>query len=328
MSAPKVLISVLNWNSCANTLALLTSIKDLKFKNYLILVIDNNSSEEDKKKLNDITAENIEVILLNENYGFAGGHSIAVEYMFNNNYELIWLLNNDVTIFPDTLSELVQAYNKYGQGLYGSISVYKDHNIEFAGGHELVNNNPSYEQNNIWEGKNYYDVRDSISERKVLNIHGSSMLIPASVIKKHGFIDTSYFLYGEEYDYCINLFKNQIYSYLIPSSVIFHMGRGSSAINQKLKIIASYYQKRNSILNKHKHWSLSKYEAIKKNGGIIKTCYYILKSLVIAYVFPLKKKSVLTAYDYNRYLFFYDQIALWHFFLGRKGKTCKPENYL
>ena len=87
----------------------------------------------------------------------------------------------------------------------------------------------------------------------VANVFGYSMLIPMEIIWLHGFMDTSYFLYYEETDYCLKLLKKRIPSYWVGSSKVNHEKQGSLKNNLLLKEIIEYYLYRNlfSILFRH-----------------------------------------------------------------------------
>ena len=98
----KVLISVLNFNNFHSTKKCVLSILSCSLKNIEILVVDNDSKDKSYQKLK-VFFKDLKVVKSKYNKGYAAGHKIAVNYAFENNFELIWILNNDLIVRNDTL---------------------------------------------------------------------------------------------------------------------------------------------------------------------------------------------------------------------------------
>jgi len=112
MSTPRVLVSVLNWNKAATTLACLEFLRNQAQDNMHvdILVIDNGSDPDEYAKLRDaVDARWVKLLRVEKNLGFTGGHNLAVKMAMEQDYDFIWLLNNDATVEADTLAKLTRA---------------------------------------------------------------------------------------------------------------------------------------------------------------------------------------------------------------------------
>lgn len=112
MHTPRVLISILNWNKADETLHCLASLRNLVRDGLEvdILVIDNGSKAGDYEALRQrVDAANVEVVRLEHNLGFTGGHNVSLKRAMQDNYDFIWLLNNDSTAQSDTLAKLIKA---------------------------------------------------------------------------------------------------------------------------------------------------------------------------------------------------------------------------
>lgn len=108
---------------------------------------------------------------------------------------------------------------------------------------------------NIWEirKEGQYQLRNlnfpyrqyfPTSEPRIVGgLSGSTLIIPMSVVREYGFIDTTFFLYSE-IDYSLRLRQSEIDSYIVPKSVIFHVNGGSRRDKPELKPIIIYYQTR------------------------------------------------------------------------------------
>jgi GT2 family glycosyltransferase len=108
----KILVSILNWNSAADTIRCVNSVINLKpIDNHSIeiLVIDNASIADDYALLREeMQIYNINLIRNDINSGFAGGHNISIRRCIEENFEYVWLLNNDAIVDANSLCQLVQ----------------------------------------------------------------------------------------------------------------------------------------------------------------------------------------------------------------------------
>lgn len=120
----KVLISILNWNRAQKTLQCLESLRDQRAvtqSDVIILVIDNGSRADDIAQLEAGMAGHDAILKrLPVNLGFTGGHNVAIDTAKKEGYDFIWLLNNDATVMPGTLEELVTVMQ--GEPQCGAVS--------------------------------------------------------------------------------------------------------------------------------------------------------------------------------------------------------------
>lgn len=291
---PKVLISIVNWNNYKDTIACLESIYQyITYPNYKIVIIDNNSQNNSVEIIKKTFPE-CELIESTDNLGFAEGHQLSYSKFKNSGFELFWMLNNDLAVEKESLESLVYAYKKNGEAIFGSIN----------------------KKNDILEKK-----QNIIKQVKLLT--GYSYCIPFSIIEKYGFIDTSYFLYFEEYDYCLSLNKKGINSYLVTNSNVYHKGKGSSKKTTVSNII-SYYYNRNRLFFEYKFYDRNKLVVLKKNNyNIFKTiCYLVVLYLYLKLNYT--KKSIVY---FNRQYNYYNYLSILHFILSIRGKTIPPEKF-
>lgn len=299
MKPLSVLISVLNYNNFLSTKKCVDSLTEYLVNGEEILIIDNSSTDNSFIKLKDIY-NNFKIIQSKINGGYAAGHKIAVEYALKNNFELIWILNNDLTVRKNTLSELKSAYLKHGLGLYGSISLKSESPdiVNFGGG----NTDDVFKPLNYNDYENYYlkDYNNKTGFRTVQSIEGSSFLIPTQVIKKYGFMREDFFMYGEELDFCYFLRKKEIKSYIITKSIVVHKG-GESLKNTNY--LEEYYRRRNFLFFMKIHYGQSIVSFISRKVGITS----FLKFLCM-YILGIKTTN------------YYLNLGVLHALLNKKGK--------
>ena len=300
MSVKTILISVLNYNNFESTKNCVLSILNCSLKNIEIYIVDNNSPDNSYKKLRDFFKD-LKVIKSMSNKGYAAGHKIAVNYAIENMFDFIWVLNNDLTVRKETLQKLLLAYNFYGTGIYGSITLKSENPdvVNFGGGNtDDINKAFDY---NAYEGCLLEDYNKKSQLRKVQSVEGSSMLIPLEIIKNHGFMREDFFMYGEETDYCYKLKKQGISSYIVPESVVVH--KGSESLKNS-KHLESYYRRRNILYFEKEHYGVSILTNLQKKVGIIN-----LIKFFVSHLFFFKQNDEL----------YYLNLANLHAIMGRKG---------
>lgn len=162
-----------------------------------------------------------------DNLGFAGGNNIGIRYtMAKNDFEYIWLLNNDTVIKKDALKKLVEFAEKNYTGISGSVLMYYDspNTVQAYGGHI-----------NKFFGTSHHILKKEQIKDKLDYIVGASFLINKRVIEKIGLLPEDYFLYYEEVDYCFNARKNGFSLAVVLDSVVHHKEGQSTGANKKLK---------------------------------------------------------------------------------------------
>jgi len=115
------LIIIVTYNSENFIEKCLFSIANQNFKNYFLLIIDNNSSDltvdrikQYKNAESRISSSNFKIIKLKKNLGFSGGVNYGVFNYFSRrnkisaeNFKYLILLNPDLILDEDALSDLV-----------------------------------------------------------------------------------------------------------------------------------------------------------------------------------------------------------------------------
>jgi len=86
------------------------------------IVIDNMSTDDTVKYIKK-SYKWVHLVSSKKNLGFGQGNNIGLQYAIDNNYEFVYLLNQDAWIFPDTLRNLIDVYNLHTEyGIIKSVS--------------------------------------------------------------------------------------------------------------------------------------------------------------------------------------------------------------
>lgn len=303
-----VFISLLNWNSWQDCVNCVNSLEKLNTTGIqvTIRIIDNaspNSSFEELKT--NLPSYNI--IRLESNDGYAAGHFENLKYAQSIGIDFFWILNSDIDLTPEALQAFIFAQEKYGDHIYGSVTLNVDDTIDFAGSSEYNENELNY---NEWRGRSYRELLAKYPDvQEVQSVEGSSTFIPLSVIEKYGFMKTDFFMYGEETDFCLRLNKLGVRSYVVSQSVVYHKNAGSMKGCEALEAIPAYYRRRNFLRLSMDHFGMKKIDALRYHSSMDNT----LKSVVKGQLSSEKNMS------------YYYALANLHAWMGKKGKVVKPE---
>jgi len=189
------------------------------------------------------------IIFINaeKNNGFSAGNNIGIKYAFEkNDFEFVWVLNNDTVIEKDTLIKFVASFSvkrkKEKIGMLGSIQYYYNNpeNIQAsAGGFNKYSGN-------FWNLQTLYFKRDDVSY-----IYGASMFISKELLSEIGLLNEEYFLYYEEIDMSERL-KNKFTIDVDKNIKVYHKYAGTtSTLNSDFKI---YYLITNKIIFYKKYY--------------------------------------------------------------------------
>jgi len=200
------------------------------------------------------TKEPLILIQSGENRGFSAGNNIGIRYALKkDDFEYIWLLNNDTVIKSDTLSELIKCIENKNElyGMFGTALLYYDKpdlvqalggkfNKFFATGkHIFANQN----FNKIFPKELEFDY-----------IIGASLLLKKDFLKKVGLLSEDYFIYYEEIDLAFRAKKKNYKMFICKNSIVYH--KESVTIKEREKNISAfsdYYRIKNRIKLTKKH---------------------------------------------------------------------------
>jgi hypothetical protein len=212
-----------------------------------------------------------------QNLGFASGNNIGIKYAFKkNDFDYLWLLNNDTVLPPKTLKNWL-------------LFLSKDKTIQLSG---CVNYH-YWSPNNIvgicgnysdWQVRSWHIRSESTFKKSnPANFYpiGSSMICAKSFIDKVGFLDESYFLYFEELDWVERAKKRQIKIGFTFANFIYHKEGASIGIPSKKNFnpLSVFY-----LARSHRKF-------VKKHKSLLKRIwFYILYSVRIVRHFLLYKE--------------------------------------
>ena len=100
----KIAVIIINWKKYEFTLSCINSVLKSSYKNFKIILIDNESQKDFPDEINK--SDKIHIIKNKNNEGFARSNNQGIKYSIKNGFDYVLLLNND-TIINNNLIELL-----------------------------------------------------------------------------------------------------------------------------------------------------------------------------------------------------------------------------
>ena len=326
--AKRVAVIILNWNGEKLLREFLPSVvKNTNTDLGRVVVVDNHSTDGSWICLEQEFPD-VERVLFEDNFGFAGGYNRAIEMI---EAEYVVLLNSDVEVAPGWLEPLVAVLDRDERvaAVQPKILAYRDKKkFEYAGaaGGYIDYLGFPFCRGRVMDTTEQDDGQYD-DEVDVFWATGASLCIRRDVYRVAGGLDEAFFAHMEEIDLCWRL-KNGGYALkVVPSSVVYHLGGGSLPMNHPRKLFLNY---RNNLLMLHKNLCAKQRKKIffarvlldTMAGGLflLKGQWSNTRSVIRAYkafremrkVYPVPERSVSLSGIYPR------SIVLDYFLRGKK----------
>ncbi|MFZ5567205.1 MAG: glycosyltransferase family 2 protein [Pseudomonadota bacterium] len=185
---------ILNWNRWRDTVACVLSVQAQDYPTLDVLVVDNGSSDDSEQMLREQLPDT-ELVQSGRNLGFGGGCNLGIRRAVQCAAKYVWLLNNDATVSPQTLSAMVAlAEASPGLGAVGAVIHDADgsERIQCWGGGVV----------NTWLGRS----RPNLMPGALDYLTGACLLLRVDALSQIGLFDEKrYFMYWEDVDLCFRL---------------------------------------------------------------------------------------------------------------------------
>ncbi|MFO7891302.1 MAG: glycosyltransferase [bacterium] len=229
------------------------AVKDISCE---IFVVDNNSSDGSDVMIRKNFPE-VNLISNNKNFGFSKANNQALKLAKG---KYICLVNPDTIVQADTFTVSLEFLNNHDDvGALGCKIINPDGTLQLAcrrsfptpwvafskisGLSKLFPQSKLFGQYNL----SYCDP-DEIME--VDAISGSFMMVRKKTIDEVGFLDESFFLFGEDLDWCYRIKEKGWRIIYLPTTKIIHY-KGSSTKEAVFDSIKLFYQAMQIFVNKH-----------------------------------------------------------------------------
>jgi len=203
-----------------------------KKPNFEIIVIDNNSKDKNllKSELEKDFPE-VRILFNKSNVGFAAANNLGIKIAQG---DIFLFLNPDTLIIDDAIAKLFELIKTDKSiGAVGPLIYDSEGNIQFYCGRTFPN--PLTEifkhsgiammlpKSKLFGGylMTYWDHKTT---REVDLIQGSCMMTSRAVVEKVGKMDTQFFLFGDDVEWCYRIKKAKFKIFMYAPAKIIHIG--------------------------------------------------------------------------------------------------------
>ena len=251
-------IIIVNYNTKDLTLQCLKSVYEnipsaLEVE---VFLVDNASTDGSIEAINKSFPQ-VQLIVNESNLGFSAANNRAIKKADG---KYILLLNSDTVIFPDTLSTMLDYMERHPEvGAAGCKVVLPDGRLDKACKrsfptpsnalfhalqlHKLFPNSEKFGAYNLT-----YLPEDQISDVECLV--GAFMMVRKTTIDEIGLLDETFFMYGEDIDWCYRIKQAGWRITYYPKTRIIHY-KGSSAKKKRWSMLWEFHRAMLIYYNKH-----------------------------------------------------------------------------
>ncbi len=247
----KVSVIIVNWKKYDFTLKCIDSVLNSSFKNFKIILIDNEYQKGvfDELKKN----EKIHIIKNEKNEGFARANNQGIKYSIKNGFDYVLLLNNDTVIKNDLFDLLIKQSITLNQKIIQPLILNYDGTKIWNAGGKINNFFGTFET--LKKGKSFKNFKSNRNFTEWFT--GCCVLIKSEIFNYIGYFDERFFAYYEDIDFSIRLKKMGYSVALMTDSYLQHYESASSKSIDKsegnLSPYVHYLNIRNHILILKKH---------------------------------------------------------------------------
>ncbi|SEH46402.1 Glycosyltransferase, GT2 family [Ruminococcus flavefaciens] len=180
------------------------------FKSRLdIIIIDNASTDGTKEYVGSfIDKKEIKYINTGENLGGAGGFHYGIKYAVENNYDFVWVMDDDCMPKEKALEEFYR-WDKKLNGKYGFLSskvLWKDGSICTM---------------NVQKETKWKRLKNFDRIRQIQYASFVSLFLKSETVRKVGLPYKDFFIWADDWEYTRRISKREK-CYFIPSSIADH----------------------------------------------------------------------------------------------------------
>lgn len=233
------------------------SIKEkTNYKNYDILVIDNNSKE--RKTFNYLANKKINYTSIpTKSFNFALINNLAVRKVKT---ELILFLNNDTEVIsPDWLTEMVGTISLDKKiAAVGAKLIYDDKRVQHAGVIVGLSMSTASHANKMLDfnnpGYQYYNL----VMRNYSAVTAACMLTRKSLFQKiGGFDEKNHAVFCNDVDYCLKLINSDYRVVYNPDALLYHHESKSRGFKDNIKEVEHFRKKWINIIKKDPFYNIN-----------------------------------------------------------------------
>ena len=247
--SPVVSVIVPNWNGMRFVSMCLDSLAQLHFENFEVIVVDNGSTDGSRELIEEKYPW-VRLLKLTHNMGFAIACNEGIK---TSNAKYIVLLNNDIEVTPDWLTELYEGMERHPEcGMGTTKMMFLDNRDTFYNTGDLFHS---------WSagggrGQGEKDIGQYDLEDYVFGACAGAGIYRKELFNQIGLFDEDFFIFAEDVDLNMRSQLQRFQAVYLPKSKVYHIGTATVGLYSDRYV---YLCKRNDILVFVKNYSLKMY---------------------------------------------------------------------
>ncbi len=239
---------VVTWNGREVIGPCLESLRPAMARGCHVVVVDNASTDGTPAAV-EAGFPGVELLPQATNLGFGGGNNVGIRRALAQGASHVLFLNQDATLAPDAVDELLAASERHPEAGTVSAKIYfqdRPGTLWFAGATFSVRTGRTRDIGSGEVDRGQYD-RESPIQRGT----ACAMLVTRRYLESVGFFDEALFLYGEEMNLTLRARGSGLVNYFAPRARAWH--RVSSSTGGAASGEYLYYHTRNTLHLIHRH---------------------------------------------------------------------------
>jgi len=244
-----LVVIIANWNAKELLLDCLRSLPPaIEGLSTHTVVVDNASTD---GSVNAVAATfpKVEIICNQENLGFSRANNFALE-RYREDARYLLLLNPDTVVSPNTFQNIVSFMDEHSEaGVAGCKIITAQGTLDWACKrgfltpsllfYKALGLDKRFPQSRRF-GRYHLTYLDENQIHEVDSVVGAFMLIRQDCLRTVGMLDESYFMYGEDIDFCFRVKEKGWKIFYVPTTTIIHH-KGQSTRKRSYRMICHWY---------------------------------------------------------------------------------------
>ncbi len=278
---------VVTYNRKSLLMNCLTALLDQSRKPDAIYIIDNASTDGTGEMLHDrgyIDHPGIRYKRMPENLGGAGGFSKGMEFAFQDGYDYLWIMDDDVEPRPDALEHMIPFLMRKDVSALANLKVDPDGSVQYFHLGTIT----------------WHPLRDLVKpisqcdfeNKQSVDVQFSSfvgLLVSRRAIEQIGMPRSDFFIHCDDFEYCMRLLEaGKIL--LIPDSVIIHNSPHAVPTVKRVLMLSAYPQNLRASCfryygDRNRTWTVKQYCGFGWLGAAVWAGAHVAKQTLKATLF-------------------------------------------
>jgi len=219
------------------------------YSNFVLYVVDNASSDGTLEQVARYKDSRISLVINQKNLGFAEGNNHGTDAALTSGCELVLFINNDTEFEPCLLEKLVAGLKEHACDMIAPKILFHDNQQVIwsaGGGFNPMKGYAGYHYGLGQTDRGQFDV-----VRSVDHAPACCLLVRREVFRRIGLMDSRYFVYLDDTDFCYRAKQAGLKLLYLPSATLLH--KASSLTGGPEADFSVRYRTRNQIYFMLKH---------------------------------------------------------------------------